>query len=152
MVSASEAPNHTSISQPNSTCSRSTGGEVHSIAINKTDNTMKDPVAPATSSTMRVAMTSMARTLRWYSRLMFWWMALLQRPTVLRQTSTDEYPVMAKATMGIADPWPNPAAAHKAATPTVKIIGSPTNHSTPRLSRPNRVITSRINSAPITRR
>src|SRR5271166_5398681 len=62
--------------------------------------------------------------------------------------STDEYPVTANATIGIpVPPCVSPAALHKVATPSVKIIGSPTNHKTPRLSRPKRVISSRKNSA-----
>jgi hypothetical protein len=59
---------------------------------------------------------------------------------------------MAKATIGRLDPCWSPAADHKAVMPSVKIIGSPTSHSTPMFSRPNRVMTSRISSAQMTRR
>src|SRR5271165_7095079 len=70
----------------------------------------------------------------------------------LRHMSTDEYPVTANATIGIpVPPCASPAALHKVATPSVKIMGSPTNHKTPRLSRPKRVISSRRNKACSTR-
>ena len=42
-------------------------------------------------------------------------------------------------------------ARHMAPTPSVNIIGSATSQSTPTLWRPKRVMTSRINSALITR-
>ena len=84
------APNQQSNSQPASTLSRSSGDAMASTPTKTTDSTANDAVAPAISSRMRAAKTSSTRTLRWYSRFRFWWMALTQWVTVLRHTSTDE--------------------------------------------------------------
>jgi hypothetical protein len=94
---------------------------------------------------------SIARTGRWNSSALFAGIAMQHRVAQFRHNSTDEYPVSANATTGNAELWPNPTADHNAVTLSVNIIGSRKSQTKPKLSRPNRVITSHINSAEITR-
>ena len=82
---------------------------------------------------------------------MFCSTAELEREALLRHISTDEYPVTAKATIGMGEPSCKPAVVQSVVTPKVNSMGSTANHKTPRFLRPKRVMISRISSACSTR-
>ena len=60
----------------------------------------------------------------------------MQRPGMFRHSRTDEYPVMANATIGRLEPCVALVNVHSAVTPSVKIIGSTNSHRNPMLCRP----------------